>query len=48
MAIISRGIDKLPRWMQVVLMILAVAGIIYGIAREGWIFLLKVIFSPDL
>jgi len=48
MGVISRGIEKLPTWMQVVLMILAVAGIVYGVARYGWTFLLKVIFSPDL
>jgi predicted membrane protein len=48
MGVISRGLDKLPKWMQVVLMILAVCACIYGIARDGWTFMLKVIFSPDL
>jgi SNF family Na+-dependent transporter len=48
MGVISRGFDKLPTWMRVVLMILAVAVCIYGITRDGWTILLKVIFSPDL
>jgi SNF family Na+-dependent transporter len=48
MGVISKAIDKLPTWMQVVLMILAFGACIYGVARDGWIFMLKVIFSPDL
>lgn len=48
MGVISRGFDKLPKWLRIVLMVLAVVGCIYGIAREGWIFVLKVIFSPEL
>jgi hypothetical protein len=48
MGIISRSIDKLPGWAKVCLMILGVAAIVYGITTEGWIFMLKAIFSPDI
>jgi len=50
---VSRTVDRLPRWAKRTLATLAVIGGIYGsiycIAREGfWLFLIKVIFSPDL
>jgi hypothetical protein len=48
MGYISRAYDKLPDWVKLALGVCAIAGIIYGIAREGLVFLLKVIFSPDL
>jgi hypothetical protein len=35
-------------WAKFILGILAVAATIYGIARDGFWFLLRVIFSPDL
>jgi hypothetical protein len=48
MGYISRAIDRLPTWAKFILGILAVVGTIYGIARDGFWFLLRVIFSPDL
>ena len=49
MRLMSKAIDKLPRWAKVILAILTVIGSIYVIAKEGfWIFLLKVIFSPTI
>lgn len=46
MGYVSRAYDKLPDWVKLTLGICAIAGIVYGVAREGWVFLLKVIFSP--
>ena len=46
MGYVSRIYDKLPDWVKLILGICAIAGIVYGVAREGWVFLLKVIFSP--
>jgi hypothetical protein len=48
MGIISRSVDKLPKWAKVCLMIGGMAAIVYGIATGGWIFILKVIFSPEI
>jgi hypothetical protein len=45
---VSRAYEKLPDWVKLTLGVCAIAGIAYGVAREGWVFLLKVIFSPDL
>jgi hypothetical protein len=48
MGIISRQVDKLPAWAQLVLTALSVAGGIYGIAHYGfWHFMLRMILSPD-
>ena len=47
MGVISRTIDKLPTWAQAILAVLGIATIIYGFTHEGWIYLLKVIFSPE-
>ena len=46
MGYVSRAYDKLPDWTKTILGICAVAGLIYGVAREGPIFLLKAIFKP--
>jgi hypothetical protein len=46
MGYVSRAYDKLPDWVELTLGICAIAGIVYGVARYGWVFLLKVIFSP--
>ena len=44
---ISRAFEKLPRWGQVVFIVVAVFGSIYCIAKYGFFsFLLHVIFSP--
>jgi hypothetical protein len=49
MGVISRAVDKLPSWVQV---ILAVFGVIVGLYEIGhygfWHFLLRLIFSPTL
>jgi len=34
--------------MHTILITLAVLALVYGIANEGWIFTLKVIFGPEL
>jgi hypothetical protein len=49
MGLISRAVDKLPRWAKFIFAALTVVGSVYCIARYGfWSFLLRVIFSPDL
>lgn len=49
MGLISRAVDRLPIWAKSILGLLAIIGVIYAIAREGfWPVLLKTIFSPDL
>jgi len=48
MGVVSRSIDKLPRWLRVSLMLLGLAAFVYGVATEGWTFILKAIFSPEL
>jgi hypothetical protein len=48
MGVISRAIDKMPTWAQLVLAALGLVGFIYGVAHEGWTFILKTIFSPEL
>ena len=47
MGYVSRAYDKLPDWVKLTLGLCAIVAIIYGVAREGWVFLLKVIFSPE-
>lgn len=46
MGYLSRAYDKLPGWMKLVFGVFAIAAIVYGVAHEGWGYLLKVIFSP--
>jgi uncharacterized membrane protein len=46
--VISRTIDKMPRWAQVILMAFGLAVFVYGIAHYGWSFFWKMLFSPDL
>jgi hypothetical protein len=48
MGLISKAVDKLPKWAQVTLLILAIVACVYGIAREGWSFVWRLILSPDL
>jgi hypothetical protein len=47
MGYVSRAFDKLPNWVKLALGVCAIAGIVYGVASEGWVFQLKVIFSPE-
>jgi hypothetical protein len=51
MGLISRAIDKivdpLPRWAKWILGLLVLIGFIYGIVREGFWFILRVLFAPD-
>jgi hypothetical protein len=44
---LDKVLDRLPTWAKVVLGLVLVAGIVYGIVSEGWVFILKVIFSPE-
>ncbi len=46
MGYVSRAIDKLPDWAKIVLGICSFAGLIYGMATEGPIFLLKALLKP--
>ena len=47
MQCLSKAIDKLPTWAKLILMVLAVFGSAYFIARYGFFsFLLHLIFSP--
>jgi hypothetical protein len=44
---ISRALDKLPRWANVILMVSAVLASVYYITHYGFFsFLLRMIFSP--
>lgn len=46
MGFVSQAYDKLPDWLKIVLGVCSIAGIIYGTAKEGPIFLLKVLLKP--
>lgn len=46
MGLVSRAYDKLPDWAKILLGICAIAAIVYGLATEGPIFLLKVLLKP--
>jgi hypothetical protein len=48
MGVVSRAIDKLPKSVQVIVILLGIAACVYGIAHYGWSFILRMIFSPDL
>jgi len=48
MGLISKAVEKLPKWAQITLTILAIVACVYGIARGGWSFVWRLIFSPDL
>lgn len=52
MGLISRALDKiidpLPKWAKWILGVLVAIGFIYGIVRDGFLFILKVIFSPEI
>ena len=48
MGFISRSVDRLPRWLKVILLLLGVAAFVYGLATEGPVFIIKAIFSPEL
>jgi hypothetical protein len=44
---ISRALDKLPRWANLILGVLVVVGCVYYIAHFGFFsFLLRMIFTP--
>ncbi len=49
MGVISSAIDKLPTWVNVLLLTFAITASVYYIAHYGfWSFLLHLIFSPTL
>ena len=48
MGVVSKAIDKLPKWVQVILMALGIVACVYGMAHYGWSFVFRMIFSPDI
>ena len=46
MGLVSKAIDKLPRWAKIALGICGIAALAYGLATEGPIFLLKALLKP--
>jgi hypothetical protein len=46
MGLVSRASDKLSDWAKIILGICGIAAIVYGVATEGPIFLLKALFKP--
>jgi hypothetical protein len=47
MGVVSRAIDKLPTWVQVIFVVIAIPVSMYSIAHYGfWSFVLHMIFSP--
>jgi hypothetical protein len=49
MGVVSRAIDRLPTWVQVILVVVAIATSVYYIAHYGLLsFLMRTIFSPDI
>ena len=44
---VAKIVDPLPVWAKAILGLLVVVGFIYGIYREGFWLLLRVIFAPD-
>jgi hypothetical protein len=48
MGVISRSLEKLPGWAQLILTLLGLAAFVYGVAHYGWTFILKAIFSPEI
>jgi hypothetical protein len=47
MGYVSRAYDRLPTWAKVILAIAGLGFLIYGLAREGPVYLIKVLFSPE-
>ncbi len=49
MGVVSRAVNKLPTWVRMLLLVLAVPVMFYEIVRYGfWTALLRLIFSPAL
>ncbi|GEM_PF-6964294 len=52
MGLMSRAVDKivdpLLKWAKWILGLLVAIGFIYGTVREGFGFILRVIFSPEI
>ena len=46
MGFVSRAYDKLPGWAKIILGICGIAALVYGLATEGPIFLLKALLKP--
>jgi hypothetical protein len=46
MRLISGAYDKLPAWAKIIVGICGVAALVFGLATEGPIFLLKALFKP--
>lgn len=48
MGVVSKALDKLPTWLQVILVVTAISVSVYYIAHYGFFsFLVRMIFSPD-
>ena len=52
MGLMSRAVDKivdpLSKWAKWILGLLVAIGFIYGVVHEGFWFIVKVIFSPEI
>jgi hypothetical protein len=47
MSVVSKAIDKLPTWVHVIFVVVAIPVSVYYIAHYGfWSFVLHVLFSP--
>lgn len=46
MGLVSKAYDRLPGWTKIILGICGIAAIVYGLATEGPIFLLKALLKP--
>jgi hypothetical protein len=46
MGLVFKAIDKLPPWAKIVLGVCGIAALVYGLATEGPIFLLKALLKP--
>lgn len=46
MGLVFKAIDTLPRWAKIVIGICGIAALLYGLATEGPIYLLKALLKP--
>jgi len=47
MGYMSRAFDRLPPWAKVLLALAGIGCLVYGLATEGPVYLIKAIFSPE-
>ena len=49
MGVVSKAMDKLPAWVRVIFLVIAISTSAYYIAHYGFLsFLMRMIFSPDI